>query len=78
MHRGLGRRRIGSGGELPQGLGRVPETELSGLAQRVRQPVEVVLRAEALDGRELAQWVASTFTAQTVGGVTVYDLTSGA
>ncbi len=26
---------------------------------------------------EIAQWVASNFTARTVGGVTVYDLTSG-
>ncbi len=27
---------------------------------------------------EIATWVSSTFTAQTVGGVTVYDLTAGA
>jgi hypothetical protein len=26
---------------------------------------------------EIAQWVAGNFTARTVGGVTVYDLTSG-
>ena len=34
------------------------------------------VRASSSTTSEITQWVASNFTAQTVGGVTVYDLTT--
>jgi len=33
--------------------------------------------AQTSTGYQIQQWVTSTFTAQTVGGSTVYDLTAG-
>lgn len=46
-------RRVGSGGELAERIGRVPEPELRCLAERIGEAVEIIAGAEPLDGGEL-------------------------
>ena len=46
--------------------------------RRVRRRVRRRCRRARIDASQITSWVESHFTAETVGGVTVYDLTSGA